>query len=258
MPTRALLVTVALLSPSATPASGIRQTPAPPPSLALQGGDADRLLVYYVHIGDASASMRGWGYLGDVVRPVLALAAERSAEGDAVAENRAAILALALFTTGRSPTMVVPEARDWPRPAPRRLLLRNRHDLAQHFIVSAALAAAAGEPLAHALGVYKEVEDARNGSGFSFADLAADRAGTAFGVRATTSAASALGLQARVVTALDDADALMPAIDDLPEGLDEREFARRYRDGNAAAYVEQIAEIDRRIAALPVFRAARR
>jgi hypothetical protein len=77
-------------------------------------------------------------------------------------------------------------------------------------------------------------------------------------VRATTSAASALGLQARVVTALDDADALMPAIDDLPEGLDEREFARRYRDGNAAAYVEQIAEIDRRIAALPVFRAARR
>ena len=61
------------------------------------------------------------------------------------------------------------------------LTLNGRHDSAQHFVISAALAAWAGEPVAEAIGLYKELDDARRGSGFSFADLAADRAGTRFG-----------------------------------------------------------------------------
>ena len=52
-------------------------------------------------------------------------------------------------------------------------------DLAQHFIVSAVIAAAGGTPIAAAAGVYKELNDARDGSGFSFSDIAADRAGRA-------------------------------------------------------------------------------
>jgi uncharacterized protein YfiM (DUF2279 family) len=59
--------------------------------------------------------------------------------------------------------------------------LLGRYDSAQHFVISAALAAWAGEPAANAIGVYKEIDDSRRGSGFSFADLAADRAGTRFG-----------------------------------------------------------------------------
>ena len=54
----------------------------------------------------------------------------------------------------------------------------------RHLLISAARAAEGGGPLSDAIGVYKEVSDSRGGSGFSFNDLAADRAGTRLGLRA--------------------------------------------------------------------------
>ena len=90
---------------------------------------------------------------------------------------------------------MVPEARDWPRAASRGLTMAGRGDLAQHFTVSAAVSAAAGAALADFIGLYKEIDDARRGSGFSFADLAADRAGTRLGQLATATEESARRLQ---------------------------------------------------------------
>lgn len=58
--------------------------------------------------------------------------------------------------------------------------MHGRHDLAQHFAVSAALTALLGEKAAESIGLQKELMDARGGSGFSFVDLAADLAGIAF------------------------------------------------------------------------------
>src|SRR5262249_40587622 len=53
--------------------------------------------------------------------------------------------------------------------------MHGRHDLAQHFWVSAALTALWGAKQAEAAGVLKEwLDSAEGGSGFSFADLAAD------------------------------------------------------------------------------------
>lgn len=43
------------------------------------------------------------------------------------------------------------------------------------------LAAYAGTPLADVVGLFKEMEDSRGGSGLSFNDIAADRAGTRMG-----------------------------------------------------------------------------
>src|SRR5262249_12395749 len=65
-----------------------------------------------------------------------------------------------------------------------RPTLSGRQDSLQHFAVSAALAALAPEAAAWAAGLQKEVEDAQGkdsgkGTGFSFADLAADQAGIA-------------------------------------------------------------------------------
>jgi hypothetical protein len=51
------------------------------------------------------------------------------------------------------------------------LRLRGRLDFPQHLLISAALAAEGGGPLADAIGLYKEVADARHGSGFSFNDI---------------------------------------------------------------------------------------
>jgi hypothetical protein len=58
--------------------------------------------------------------------------------------------------------------------------MRGRHDLTQHFVVSAALAVLVGPQNAEAAGILKEISDSRGGSGFSFSDLSADLAGIQF------------------------------------------------------------------------------
>jgi hypothetical protein len=180
------------------------------------------------------------------------LAAERSQDADAPAENRAALLAVAFYVNGRGLTAIVPQAAEWPRPQPRTVVLRGRRDLAQHFAVSAALAAAAGTPLADAVGVYKEVQDSRGGSGFSFPDLAADRAGSTFGARAIEPK-TARALQQRLAGGAGESD-FMPAFSDLPEGLNEQELQRRFGGVGGPEYQRMQAEIDRRVAALALFR----
>ena len=108
----------------------------------------------------------------------MALAAERGGAGDPQAESRALIAVVAFYVNGKGLAAIVPGAKDWPRPVAKTVTLNGRTDSPQHFTVSAALAAHAGGPLSDAIGLYKEVDDSRRGSGFSFNDIAADRAGT--------------------------------------------------------------------------------
>ena len=62
--------------------------------------------------------------------------------------------------------------------------VRNQRDKCQHFCVSCLLVALVNPEAAEAAGLLKEQQDMRpGGSGFSFADLAADFAGVAFAVR---------------------------------------------------------------------------
>ena len=225
--------------------------PAASAAQLLSPEDTARLRVYYEAIGPAVERLPAGASVPDLLRPLFQLAASRSVDKTAAAENRAALIALALYVNGKDPSRVIAEARAWRRPAWRRLPLARRRDLAQHFTLSAAIAAAAG-PLAHLIGIYKEMEDARGGGGFSFTDLAADRAGTTFGEAATGVPASARRIQARVARGLVDAD-IMPPVDGLPADLSERDFARQYRGKNEAAFSAVLAEIDRRIAVLPVF-----
>ncbi len=58
--------------------------------------------------------------------------------------------------------------------------MRGRHDLAQHFAISAALAVLLGSKTSEAVGIGKEMSDSEHGSGFSFADLSADLGGIQF------------------------------------------------------------------------------
>jgi uncharacterized protein YfiM (DUF2279 family) len=182
--------------------------------------------------------------------PLFTLAAEHSS--DAIAENRAAILLLTLYVNGQSLETILPEAKNWSRPANHGVLLNHRDDFSKHFIVSAALAAKAGGPLADAVGIYKEIEDSRSGSGFSFNDIAADRAGTRFGEYAANSA-SARQLQRQLISGLGEKD-IMPATEDLPEFMPEAEFKRRFGGIDAPKYKQMMAEIDRRVAMLPLYR----
>ena len=187
--------------------------------------------------------------------PLLQLATQRAgANGSrAIVENRSALIVLAFYINGKGLAALVPAARDWPTPAPQRVTLAGRTDFPEHFAVSAALAATAGSPLADAVGLYKEVDDARRGSGFSFSDIAADRAGTRFGELAAGSTDGAAKLSRTLSSGLRESD-LLPEARDLPEFMAEQEFKRRYGGIGQPAYLQMVAEIERRIAALPLYR----
>lgn len=190
--------------------------------------------------------------LAELLPAAFALAHQRSRlpGGDAAAENRAALLNLAFYALGRDPARLLADPQAWPQARPLPMLLRGRVDFPQHFVVSAALAAAGGGPLADAIGVYKEQLDVRYGSGFSFNDIAADRAGSRFGLLAVRDPQR---LQQRLAQGLSDHD-LLPDVSDLPEYLSEAEFRRRYGAVDAPAYRRVMAAIEARLDTLSLLR----
>ncbi|MCP5286673.1 MAG: hypothetical protein H6933_17430 [Burkholderiaceae bacterium] len=185
-----------------------------------------------------------------LLAPVFSLAAQRSAAGDAAAENRAALLVLAAYASGQPAARWWPQAAVWPPLPPRGAVFGGRGDFAQHYLVSAALAAEAGGPLADALGALKEVGDTRGGSGFSFTDIAANRAGARLGELAVRAPGR---VQALLAGAPQDT-ALLPAVDDLPEFMGRREFEARFGGVGAPAYEAMISRIDARLDALDAYR----
>lgn len=226
--------------------------------VALPPEEQARIRIYHSHLVEVvgAAGMPREVPLPRLLVPLARLAndrAERGEGGEAQAESRALIAVLAFYVTGQPLSMIVPDAGKWPRAMRRTVTLGRRHDLAQHFALSAALAAYAGSPLADAIGVYKEIRDARGGSGFSFNDIAADRAGTVFGELATRSADSARVLQQRVAAGVGERD-MMPDVADLPDFMPEAEFGRRFGGIGAPAYEDMMGEIERRIAACALFR----
>jgi hypothetical protein len=170
--------------------------------------------------------------------------------GDAAEQNRAALTALAAHLSGISLPRLLEGSSQSISHAPRVLLsLHGRRDFAEHFVISAALSVNGGSRLANAIGLIKEEEDANKGSGFSFTDLAANRAGVRLGERATGEAAAQV--QQRLASARSDAD-LLPDFRDLPEFMPQAEFERRFGPIGSARYQRVIARIDDRLAAHPL------
>jgi hypothetical protein len=219
----------------------------------LPPGEAERLRAYSDRLVVLAAREKTqWVVsLAPLLGPLFELARQRSAAGgNAAAENRAALLVLTLFANGRGVDALLPAARTWPRPRPLRLQLAGRDDFPLHWLVSATLAMEGTGPLSKAIGLYKEVADSRGGSGFSFNDMAANRAGTRLGELAM---AQPERLQTVLARGVQESD-ILPAMTDLPEFMPEAEFVRRYGGVGAPAYAAMLAEIDRRIAALPALR----
>ena len=217
----------------------------------LPQADEERIKAYSDRLADVTAKAPSRSVsLTDLLPPVFALAVERAAGGDAAKENRAAIVTLAFYANGRGLSAVIPAAKAWRRPVQRSVKLNGREDFSKHFLISAAIAAEAGSPLADAIGLYKEVEDSRGGSGFSFNDIAADRAGTRFGELAVKAPRK---LQAALAAGARERD-FMPDVSDLPEFMPEAEFKRRYGGIGAPGYRKMMAEIEARVGACALFR----
>jgi len=95
------------------------------------------------------------------------------------------------------------------------------------------------------------VDDSRGGSGFSFADLLADRAGVSLAEAASGNRAGAVQLY---FSNGPRESGYMPGYKQLPEGLMELEFKSRFEDLDSASYALVNAEIERRIGACEVHR----
>jgi len=186
-----------------------------------------------------------------LMQPLFALARDRSKNGNAIAENRAVILVLADYVNGRGLRRIAPDSEHWPQPIRHNVTLAGRKDFSQHFILSAALAMEGGDIVSHAIGLIKEIDDSRGGSGFSFTDLGADKAGTRFGQQITTLPSAPI-LQRRLAGLIREHD-LMPEVSDLPEGLGETEFLRRFGSVDSSRYNRVVAKIDQRIARLSLY-----
>ncbi len=123
----------------------------------------------------------------------------------------------------------------------------DRHDSCQHFFDSAALVAVHGTFAANSAGILKEwLDSQKGGSGFSFADLASDMSGVAFGREVLAEP----GLLVRLAGGFTVADWAVPP-DGLVEGLSNEEFNRRY---GAAGFLTEQAKLRKRVSELPAYR----
>ncbi len=209
--------------------------------------------VYYRHlVGRAEPLPRGDEGFVAAVSSAFALAEERSVGGDPVAENRAAILALAILL-GHSRvesfigTVGTEELRRAGRVYLARARLRGRRDWVQHFFVSAGLTVLTSPAASNGVGLLKEEIDAGpGGSGFSFADLLADRAGTEFARTATRNPAAARRMQRRLAGgfAIDD---VFPPAAGLPEGIPDARLQAEYGGVGGPKFRAILDDIERRL-----------
>ena len=220
-------------------------------SVLVAAPQQERLRAYQTRLAATVAGAASPVSLGQLLPPLFRLASERGADGDIAAENRAAIVILAFYVLGKDTAAISTGA--WPQAAPRRVTLAGRDDFPKHFLVSAAVAAEAGSALADAIGLYKEIDDSKVGSGFSFNDIAADRAGTRFGELAVQSQARAHALSQAVAAGVKESD-FMPYVADLPEFMPQSELLRRFGGVDGAGYRRMMASIESRIAALRLLR----
>jgi hypothetical protein len=179
-----------------------------------------------------------------------AAAAPAPAQGPALAQQlQLATLATTLLAARLPPVLLAPGVQ-CPLPSQHTVELGGRHDHALHFLLSALLAQGGHPLLADAVGLYNELSDVGDprGSGFSFDDLAADRAGTEFG---RLSRQAPQQLVQRLPQLRSDAF-LMPSVQGLPGPLNAQQLKDQLGGVGSPRYQAWMAEVERRVQALPM------
>lgn len=189
----------------------------------------------------------------EVVGDVFAIAQQRSFTNDPVEENQAALWALAITLGAPDMARIVALPVDYSLALPSRFNLRNRLDLRLHFFISVGLRLASEKRLSINIGKLKEILDsAKGGSGYSFVDLTADKAGVELADFTLASEKNALRVQDILAKSADEG-LFIPLLHDLPEGLNEAQFARIFGSEDDPRFREVESTIDERIAALPLY-----
>jgi hypothetical protein len=224
---------------------------------SMQLDNAEAIRSYYLTIVQVStAQTKTPVSLAEYLGPLFSVAQERSQSGDPVQENRALILALAMYF-GDSRFQVLLKDVDTSDIIntgfkPANVKLENRHDWVQHFTTTAGLQVAAGSQISNLIGEVKEIHDADGPSGFSFADIAADRTGIRFAEVATVSETAARAVQSALASGAREGD-FFPRVGDLPEGLDEVAFKARYGSIDSPTFEAVVQQIDGRISKIGLY-----
>ncbi|HEY9051260.1 MAG TPA: hypothetical protein VIQ03_06925 [Gammaproteobacteria bacterium] len=178
-------------------------------------------------------------------------AKQRSLLSDPIMENRAMLITLGAYMLNKNiPELIgMASTKNIKR---KNFYLLNRNDLSKHLVISSALTAMADSAFAHAIGLDKELSDSDGGSGFSFADLTADRAGVTLATTALSSENNARVMQLRLASVSLESD-YMPDINQMPEGIQKLDFSLAYRNTESPEYKLIITEIDQRIANCSIY-----
>jgi hypothetical protein len=191
------------------------------------------------------------------MKPMFELVQRRSASGNPVEENKGAIFAMAMFFADIRVERFIGKVREgkYSGAAPKtsHVVLQGRHDWIQHYLLSAALKFAGGRGITDFIGEVKELGDTGKESGFSFTDIGADRAGVRLAEVLTESPDRARRSQ-QILAAVTEEPVMFPEVRDFPEGLTEEQFRARYGDRGTPEFNKLIEEMDRRIAAIPLYR----
>lgn len=189
--------------------------------------------------------------LADYIQALFSLAKQRSLNNSAEEENAAVIWALAVkFGDYRFAKLIGVEPVENSTDIP---LLRGRRDLSQHFIYSAALQQLSDLEIGLQIGEAKELLDSiTGGTGYSFADLAADKAGLQFASYISGESDDAENAQTLLAN-IKNENAFFPFTHDLPEGFTGDNFKRIIQSVESATYQQIEAEIDQRLSLLPLY-----
>ena len=222
---------------------------------------SDPVLVkkYYLKLFETEQTFRPGQLisLSEYLKPLFKMAQQRSKSGNYVQENRAAILALSIYAghwrfkqfIGNIGTKHL-KSNSLIK---KNIVLAGRQDLRLHFIVSAGIKVLADSGISFTAGEFKELLDAvSGGSGFSFADLAADRAGTHFAQTAITNNSEAAKLQ-QIIISNPKETAFFPDISGLPEGISQAKFKKNFESVESKQYRALVQKIDQQIMALPAY-----
>jgi len=186
---------------------------------------------------------------GALLQAAFATSENNRSDLSAIEQNRAAILAfgiavghpnLARFIGLKTDSLLVQSAAA----VGQGTTLNGRDDWPRHYAMSAALAVVKHPIISDAGGLMKEQLDTlTRGSGFSFGDLAADRAGVRFAFAATHSDIAAAAMQMRLRSGFAKKD-FFPLEVHYPENLSVEEFRHNFGSVGSERYQSTVSEIE--------------
>jgi len=126
--------------------------------------------------------------------------------------------------------------------------MRERSDLTKHFFASAYLVVVMGKPAAVSAGLAKEMIDSQGGTGFSFVDMAVNRAGIVFAERLLAGELPVASLARGFYV-----DDYLPTLIGLDEGLSAVDLQAQFGGPDQPTIDEQLELIEQRVLELPIY-----